>query len=115
MPVDSKASEVKIPLSSFAVPERWLVMNGLDHDDGFTYWNRALLFEISNGEGALRGIPDEFEIYSIHMYGQNHGFINAMYIVLAFVIVAFLASQILAGREGSHKKKKSSAYRRENA
>ena len=105
IPVESKANEVKLSLSSFAVPERWLVMNGLDHDDGFTYWNRAILFEISNGEGALRGIPDEFEIYSIRMYGQNRGFVNAMYIVLAFIIVVFLASQVLAGREGSRKKK----------
>jgi hypothetical protein len=105
VPVTPQASETKLPLSSFAVPERWLVMNGLDHDDGFTYWNRAVFFEISNGEGALRGIPDEFEIYSIRMYGRNHGFVDAMYVVLALVIVAFLASLVLAGREGSRKKK----------
>lgn len=105
VPVSPQASETKLPLSSFAVPERWLVMNGLDHDDGFTYWNRAVFFEISNGEGALRGIPDEFEIYSIRMYGLNRGFVNAMYTVLAFIIAAFLISQVLAGREGSRKKK----------
>ena len=105
MPVLPQAAEVKLPLSAFAVPERWLVMNGLDHDDGFTYWNRAVRFEISNGEGALRGIPDEFEIYSIRMYGRNYGFVNAMYIVLALVVVAFLASQVLAGREVARKKK----------
>ena len=105
MPVLPQAAEVKLPLSAFAVPERWLVMNGLDHDDGFTYWNRAVRFEISNGEGALRGIPDEFEIYSIRMYGRNYGFVNAMYIALALVVVAFLASQVLAGREVVRKKK----------
>lgn len=105
LPVLPQADEAKLPLSAFAVPERWLVMNGLDHDDGFTYWNRAVRFEISNGEGALRGIPDEFEIYSIRMYGRNHGLVNAMYVVLALVVVAFLASQVLAGREVARKKK----------
>lgn len=99
IPVSSTTGEVKVALSEFKVPEQWLVAHGLDHDDGFTYWNRTLLFEISNGEGALRGIPDEFEVRSISMYGENRGFKNAMYVVVAFLILSFVASFVLSGRK----------------
>lgn len=99
LPVSSTIGEVKVALSDFKVPEQWLVAHGLDHDDGFTYWDRAVLFEVSNGEGALRGIPDEFEIRSISMYGENRGFKNAMYAVLAFLILAFGAVFVVSGRK----------------
>lgn len=90
VPVSSSMSVVKLALSDFKVPEWWLVGNGLDHDDGFTYWNRGVFFEIANGEGVLRGIPDEFEVKSVKFYGINRGFVNAMYVALAFLIVIFL-------------------------
>lgn len=97
IPVSSTVGEVKVALSEFMVPEQWLVAHGLDHDDGFTYWDRALLFEISNGEGALRGIPDEFEVRSISMYGENRSFKNAMYVALAFLILAFVSVIVVSG------------------
>lgn len=101
--VSATRSEIKVPLSSFKVPERWLVLHGLDHDDGHAYWDRGLLFEISNGEGALRGIPDEFEVSSIRMYGENRSFKNAMYVVLALIVFAFVAAMLFSGREASKK------------
>lgn len=99
VPVSSTVGEVKVALSDFKVPEQWLVAHGLDHDDGFTYWDRSVLFEVSNGEGALRGIPDEFEVRSISMYGENRGFKSAMYAVLAFLILAFVAAIIISERK----------------
>lgn len=99
IPVSSSTGEVKVPLSDFKVPEPWFVAHGLDHDDGFTYWDRALLFEISSGDGALRGIPDEFEVQSIYAYGENRGFVNAMYAGLAVLVLAFVASIFVSGRK----------------
>lgn len=98
VPVSSTVGEVKVALSEFKVPEQWFVVHGLDHDDGFTYWDRGLLFEVANGDGALRGIPDEFEVRSIYMYGKNRGFMNVMYVVLAILVLVFVASIVVVER-----------------
>lgn len=115
IPVASSNAEVKVALSAFKVQEQWLVAHGLDHDDGHTYWDRTLLFEISNGEGALRGIPDEFEIRSIRFSGENRSFMNAMYVALAFIIVAFVAALVVPGRKETKIGKKPLKRRGENA
>lgn len=106
VPVSSSTGKMKVALSDFKVPEWWLAGHGLDNDDGFTYWNRGVFFEISNGEGVLRGIPDEFEVKYVKFYGINHGFENAMYVALAFLILIFLMMFVVSKKNSGNRKPK---------
>jgi len=88
--VPTKSGDLaKISLSDFKVPEWWLAGQGLEEDDGLRYMQRGVLFEVFNGEGTLRGIPDEITLRSVHLWGENRTFKTLMYLILALVAVAF--------------------------
>ena len=65
---------VAVSMLDFKVPEWWLAMQGLEKDDGLRYMNRGMLFEITNGEGTMLGIPDEITVRSIKLWGENRTF-----------------------------------------
>lgn len=96
MNVPAKSSEEsRVALSQFRVPEWWLAGQGLEEDDGFRYMQRGVLFEIFNGEGALRGIPDNITVLSIRLWGENRTFKSLMYIALGLGLVAFAVAVYL--------------------
>lgn len=80
---------VAIPLYAFKVPEWWLVMQGMDKDDGLRYMQRGVLMEIYNGEGTLRGIPDDITVRSVKLVGENRTFKALMYVGLVVLILVF--------------------------
>jgi hypothetical protein len=97
----------KISLSEFRVPEWWLSQQGLEEDDGKTYLNRAVFFEIVSGGSTLRGIPDEMEIRYVRLWGANEGQKKTMYIVLGailFALVLFLVCSAKSCRRENAKK-----------
>lgn len=79
----------RFALNDFKVPEWWLSAQGLEEDDGLTYFHRAVMFEVVNGDGVLRGIPDELEVRSIRFWGVNHLFVKCMVAGLVTVIALF--------------------------
>ncbi|MCF0216339.1 MAG: helix-turn-helix transcriptional regulator [Fibrobacteraceae bacterium] len=90
VPVEFSFTHAKAALCDFKVPDWWLAMNGMDNDDGFTFFNRGMLFEVANGEGALRGIPDDIEVKSVRLFGKNRSFISLMYGVGGAILLVYL-------------------------
>lgn len=88
LPITNSYGEVKTPLSKFKTAEWWLASQGLENDDGLTYFYRTTLFEIYNGEGALRGIPDDIEVKQIRLWGVNRDFEKGM--IFAVVLLCAL-------------------------
>lgn len=82
-------ASTKFALSDFKVSEWWLTAQGLDEDDGLTYFHRAVMLEVVNGDGVLRGIPDEFEIRSIRLWGVDYHFVKVMVGILFVIFVMF--------------------------
>jgi len=80
---------VAIPLHLFKVPEWWLVMQGMDKDDGLRYMQRGVLMEIYNGEGTLRGIPDDITVRSVKLVGENRTFKALMYVGLVVLLLVY--------------------------
>ena len=89
---------VAIPLYSFKVPEWWLAMQGLDKDDGLRYLQRGVLMEIYNGEGTMRGIPDDIVVRSVKLVGENRTFKSLMYVALVVAILVLAGCVALAYR-----------------
>lgn len=87
--------EARVSLSEFKVPEWWLAGQGLEEDDGLRYMQRGVLFEVFNGEGTLRGIPDDIVLHSVRLWGLNRTFINLMYIALGLGVLSFAVSLYL--------------------
>lgn len=86
LPVTNSYSEIKTSLAAFKTAEWWLASQGLENDDGLTYFYRTTLFEVYNGEGALRGIPDDIEVKQIRLWGVNRDFEKGMYFAAAFMV-----------------------------
>ena len=80
---------VAVSMLDFKVPEWWLAMQGLEKDDGLRYMNRGMLFEITNGEGTMLGIPDEITVRAIKLWGENRTFKALMYVALAVIILVY--------------------------
>lgn len=100
VPVPAKADqETRIALSDFKVPEWWLAGLGLEEDDGLRYMQRGVLFEVYNGEGTLRGIPDEIILRSIRLWGENRPFKSLMYLALGLALIGFALSVYLSVRK----------------
>ncbi|WP_297702342.1 AraC family transcriptional regulator [uncultured Fibrobacter sp.] len=87
--IRGKKSGVAISMLDFKVPEWWLAQQGLDEDDGLRYMNRGMLFEITNGEGTMLGIPDEIDVRSIRLWGENRTFKALMFVALAVIVLAY--------------------------
>lgn len=95
-PASFKAEEVKLAISQMKVPEWWLAAQGLDEDDGLTFFHRGALLEVLNGDGILRGIPDNIELKSVRLWGENHDFVKAMYFAAVLWIGGLVCFLILS-------------------
>ena len=82
-------SSAKTVISDFRTTEWWLANQGLEKDDGLTYLYRAMLLEVFNGQGTLRGIPDVIQVKSIRLWGENRDFKKGMYFCLGILIILF--------------------------
>lgn len=91
VPVSNSYSELKVSLTDFKNAEWWLASQGLDRDDGLSFLFRTTLLEIVNGEGALRGIPDDIEIKRIDLWGENRNFEKGMFFAGGLLVLAFAA------------------------
>ena len=97
--VTGAPAEIKVPLTAFKNKEWWLVAQGLDKDDGLSYFFQSAMFEVFNGEGALRGIPDDIELKSIRLWGENRDFQKGMFFALAAMILLLGAFLYMAFRK----------------
>lgn len=84
----------KASLYDFKVTERWLAVQGLESDDGQKHLDRGAMLEVYNGEGALRGIPDDIVLRSIRLWGENRNFISLMYVMLGLIVAIWILSVI---------------------
>ena len=111
--VQVRKNGVVVSMLDFKVPEWWFAMQGLEKDDGLRYMNRGMLFEITNGEGTMLGIPDEITVRSIKMWGENRTFKALMYVALA-VIAAVYAGVVALAVRGSERSVKKRVEKEEN-
>ena len=89
------SGEVKVSLSDFKNKEWWLASQGLDKDDGLSYFFMTAMFEVFNGEGALRGIPDDIVLKGVRMWGEDRDFKKGMYAAIG-VLLLFLGAFLFA-------------------
>ena len=111
--VQVRKNGVAVSMLDFKVPEWWFAMQGLEKDDGLRYMNRGMLFEITNGEGTMLGIPDEITVRSIKLWGENRTFKALMYVALA-VIAAVYAGVVALAVRGSERSVKKRVEKEEN-
>lgn len=111
--VQVRKNGVAVSMLDFKVPEWWLAMQGLEKDDGLRYMNRGMLFEITNGEGTMLGIPDEITVRSIKLWGENRTFKALMYVALAVIVAVYTGVVALAVR-GSERSVKKRVEKEEN-
>ena len=79
VPAGRNFAESKAAISDFKTAEWWLAGQGLDKDDGLTYFYRSMLLEVFNGQGTLRGIPDAIQVKSVRLWGKNRDFRGGMF------------------------------------
>ena len=95
-PLETRASAgrnfglAKVAIADFKTTEWWLAGQGLEKDDGLTYLYRAMLLEVFNGQGTLRGIPDAIQVKSVRLWGENHDFKKGMFFGLGFLVLLFV-------------------------
>lgn len=111
--VQVRKNGVAVSMLDLKVPEWWFAMQGLEKDDGLRYMNRGMLFEITNGEGTMLGIPDEITVRSIKLWGENRTFKALMYVALA-VIAAVYAGVVALAVRGSERSVKKRVEKEEN-
>ncbi len=111
--VQVRKNGIAVSMLDFKVPEWWFAMQGLEKDDGLRYMNRGMLFEITNGEGTMLGIPDEITVRSIKLWGENRTFKALMYVALA-VIAAVYAGVVALAVRGSERSVKKRVEKEEN-
>ena len=99
--IRDKKSRASVSMLDFKVPEWWLAMQGLEEDDGLRYMNRGMLFEITNGEGTMLGIPDDIVVRTIKLWGENRTFKALMYVALAVILLAYAGVVSLAVRNSA--------------
>ena len=87
VPASRTPTSAKFSLSEFKTAVWWLAAMGLEEDDGFMYLDRGAAIEIANGDGIMRGIPDEIEVKSVRLWGINRDFERGMYAGLILLIV----------------------------
>lgn len=105
VPASRSFTGERFAINQFRTAVWWIAAMGMEEDDGLTYLHRALSLEIVNGDGAMRGIPDEIEVKSIRAWGIGRDFEHTMFIVLALMAVAFVLGELklfgVPGRKGA--------------
>jgi hypothetical protein len=87
--IRDRVSRASVSMLDFKVPEWWLAMQGLEEDDGLRYMNRGMLFEITNGEGTMLGIPDDIVVRTIKLWGENRTFKALMIVALVVLLLIY--------------------------
>ena len=87
VPASRSLESAKFSLTEFKTAVWWLAAMGMEKDDGFTYLHRSTALEIANGDGIMRGIPDEINVKMIRLWGVNRDFERGMYAGLILMIV----------------------------
>lgn len=95
-PSKERYATTKFALNDFKVAEWWLAAQDLEEDDGLAYFHRAVSLEVVNGDGVLRGIPDEIEIRSVRLWGVDYVFVKIMAgaLIVILGLFAFLAKRM---------------------
>lgn len=99
--IRDRVSRASVSMLDFKVPEWWLAMQGLEEDDGLRYMNRGMLFEITNGEGTMLGIPDDIVVRSIKLWGENRTFKALMYVALVVMVLVYAGVVALTVRNSA--------------
>ena len=94
IPASRSFTSERFAINKFRTAVWWIAAMGMEEDDGLTYLHRALSLEIVNGDGAMRGIPDEIEVKSVSAWGIDRDFERTMFIVLALIAVAFVLGEL---------------------
>ncbi|OWV01892.1 hypothetical protein [Fibrobacter sp. UWR2] len=81
---------VKFPVTGFRTAVWWIAAMGMEKDDGLTHLHRSVLLEITNGDGVMRGIPDEINVKKVRVWGINRDLEKAMYAILLLMAVTFV-------------------------
>lgn len=89
-PADRSFGAAKVAIADFKTAEWWLAGMGLEKDDGLTYLYRAMLLEVYNGRGTLRGIPDAIQVKSLRLWGENRDFKKGMFFGLGLLAILFV-------------------------
>jgi hypothetical protein len=99
--VRDRVSRASVSMLDFEVPEWWLAMQGLEEDDGLRYMNRGMLFEITNGEGTMLGIPDDIVVRTIKLWGENRTFKALMIVALVVLVLVYAGVVALTVRNSA--------------
>ena len=85
----------------------WIAAMGMDEDDGFTHLHRSVSLEITNGDGIMRGIPDEISVKKVHAWGINRDFEKVMYAILLLmgVTLTIMETVMFRKRDNTSSKK----------
>jgi len=104
VPASRTPESAKFSLGEFKTAVWWLAAMGLEKDDGLTYFYRSSAIEVANGDGIMRGIPDEINLKEIRLWGVNRDFERGMYalLVVILVVLALLEADVI----GMARKKK---------
>lgn len=107
VPATRSLTSVKFPVSNFRTAVWWIAAMGMDEDDGFTHLHRSVSLEITNGDGVMRGIPDEISVKKVHAWGINRDFEKAMYAILLLmgVTLTIMETVMFRKREDASSKK----------
>lgn len=107
VPATRSMVSVKIPVTNFRTAVWWIAAMGMDEDDGFTHLHRGVSLEITNGDGVMRGIPDEISVKTVHLWGVNRDFEKAMYAILLLmgVTLTIMETVMFRKREDASSKK----------
>ena len=87
VPASRTPESAKFSLAEFKTAVWWLAAMGLEKGDGFTYLYRGAAIEIANGDGIMRGIPDEINVKMVRLWGVNREFERGMYALLILMVV----------------------------
>ena len=98
---------VKLPVTGFKTAVWWIAAMGMDEDEGLTHLHRSVALEITNGDGVMRGIPDEIIVKKVRVWGIDRDFENVMYAILLLMVVTFVLLELLVVKKrwGSAPKK----------
>ena len=94
VPASRSFTSERFAINKFRTAVWWISAMGMEEDDGRTYLHRALSLEVVNGDGVMRGIPDEIEVKSVRAWGIDRNFERAMFIVLALMVAVFVVLEL---------------------
>lgn len=95
---------VKIPVNGFRTAVWWIAAMGMDEDDGLTHLHRSVALQVTNGDGVMRGIPDEISVKKIRAWGVDRDFESVMYAILLLMVVTFVLLETVVHKRHADKR-----------